>query len=66
MRRCAVFTCSAGRELLPDEPDHPRAGDLYYHIEIGPLQRLAASRSQPAAAADHFHPHDAEPAAGST
>ena len=27
-------------ELLPDEPDHPRAGDAYYKIEIGPLQRL--------------------------
>ncbi len=28
-------------ELLPDEPDHPRAGDAYYKIEIGPLQRLS-------------------------
>lgn len=28
-------------ELLPDQPDHPRAADLYYKIEIGPLQRLA-------------------------
>ena len=27
-------------ELLPDEPDHPRAGDSYYKIEIGPLQPL--------------------------
>lgn len=27
-------------ELLPDEPDHPRAGDAYYKIEIGPLQPL--------------------------
>ena len=28
------------RELLPDEPDHPRADDYYYRVEIGPLQRL--------------------------
>lgn len=27
-------------ELLPHEPDHPRAGDRYFKIEIGPLQRL--------------------------
>ncbi len=27
-------------ELLPDEPDHPRAHERYYKIEIGPLQRL--------------------------
>lgn len=29
------------RELLPEEMDHPRAGEYYYRIEIGPLQRLA-------------------------
>ena len=29
------------RELLPDEPEHPRAEDYYYRIDIGPLQRLA-------------------------
>lgn len=34
------------RELLPDESDHPRAGDYYYRVEIGPLQRL----TQPVAA----------------
>ncbi len=28
------------RDLLPGEPDHPRAGDAYHKIEIGPLQRL--------------------------
>ena len=27
-------------ELLPDEADHPRAQDLYYKVEIGPLQEL--------------------------
>ncbi len=31
------------RELLPAEPDHPRADDYYFRIEIGPLQRLARS-----------------------
>jgi very-short-patch-repair endonuclease len=28
------------RELLPDDPDHPRADDLYHKLEIGPLQHL--------------------------
>ncbi len=28
------------RDLLPDEPDHPRANDYYYRIDIGPLERL--------------------------
>jgi UV DNA damage endonuclease len=27
-------------ELLPDEADHPRAGDRYFKVEIGPLRRL--------------------------
>lgn len=27
-------------DLLPEEPDHPRVDELYYKIEIGPLQRL--------------------------
>ncbi len=27
-------------ELLPQEPDHPRAQEYYFRIEIGPLQRL--------------------------
>jgi very-short-patch-repair endonuclease len=38
VRRFRILTRA---ELLPDEPDHPRAGDLYYKIEIGPMQRLA-------------------------
>lgn len=25
--------------LLPDQPDHPRAQDLYYKVQLGPLQR---------------------------
>ncbi|WP_299027747.1 hypothetical protein [uncultured Thermanaerothrix sp.] len=28
------------RELLRDEPNHPRANEEYYKIQIGPLQRL--------------------------
>jgi hypothetical protein len=28
------------RELLPAEPDHPRAGERYYRVEIGPLAAL--------------------------
>ena len=27
------------RELLPNEPDHPRARDRYYKLQLGPLQR---------------------------
>jgi len=28
------------RELLPDQPDHPRANELYYKVQLGPLQKL--------------------------
>ncbi len=28
------------RDLLPDEADHPRAEDVYYRIQLGPLQQL--------------------------
>lgn len=28
------------RELLPAEPDHPRAGERYYRIVLGPVRRL--------------------------
>jgi hypothetical protein len=28
------------RDLLPDEPDHPRADDLYYKVQLGPLLPL--------------------------
>ena len=30
----------ARRELHPDEPDHPRAGELYYRVRLGEVQRL--------------------------
>jgi hypothetical protein len=28
-------------DLFSDQPDHPRANDLYYKMQIGPLQRLS-------------------------
>jgi hypothetical protein len=28
-------------DLLPDQPDHPRAQEFYYKVQLGPLQRLA-------------------------
>lgn len=28
------------RELIPEEPDHARAGDRYYRVDLGPLQAL--------------------------
>ena len=31
------------RDLLPDEPDHPRADELYYKIQLGPLLQLDRS-----------------------
>jgi very-short-patch-repair endonuclease len=35
------------REILPAEPNHPRADEYYFRIELGPLQRL--ERPVPAA-----------------
>jgi hypothetical protein len=29
------------RDLLPEEADHPRADQVYYKVQLGPLQRLA-------------------------
>lgn len=29
------------RDLLPNQPDHPRADDLYYKVQLGPLHKLA-------------------------
>jgi len=28
------------RELFRDQPDHPRAGEWYYKLQLGPLERL--------------------------
>jgi hypothetical protein len=30
-------------ELIGDQPDHPRARDLYYKIQLGPLEQLPAA-----------------------
>jgi hypothetical protein len=30
------------RELLPHEPDHPRASDLYYKLQLGPIQQCVS------------------------
>ncbi|GAB4217377.1 MAG: hypothetical protein OHK0022_59540 [Roseiflexaceae bacterium] len=35
-------TIATRRMLLPDEPDHPRAGQRYYRLELGPLVALPA------------------------
>ena len=34
------FELLTRRELIPDEPDHPRAGERYYKVSFGPLQKL--------------------------
>lgn len=34
------YRIAARRELLPAEPDHPRAAERYYQVIIGPLGRL--------------------------
>lgn len=28
------------RMLFPDQPDHPRADEVYYQVQLGPLQKL--------------------------
>lgn len=37
VRRYRIVTRA---ELLPEEANHPRAGDRYFKVEIGPLQKL--------------------------
>ncbi len=34
------YRITTRRELLPDEPDHPRANMRYYRVDIGPLAAL--------------------------
>lgn len=41
------FQVLSRAELIPGEPDHPRAAELYYRIEIGPLQALPAPVTSP-------------------
>lgn len=38
--RVRAISKAERRELLPDEPAHPRAGAEYYKVEVGELQRL--------------------------
>jgi hypothetical protein len=35
-----AYRLATRAQLLPQEADHPRTQDLYFRIEIGPLQRL--------------------------
>ncbi len=35
------YRIAARRELIPAEPDHPRADDRYYRVELGPVEPLA-------------------------
>jgi hypothetical protein len=35
------FELLTRRDLLPHQPDHPRADELYYKVQLGPLQKLA-------------------------
>lgn len=35
------YRIATRRELLPDEPDHQRADERYYRVELGPLATLA-------------------------
>jgi hypothetical protein len=34
------YHLTSRRELIPEEPDHPRADDRYYRIDVGSLERL--------------------------
>ena len=35
------YQLATRRDLLPDQPDHPRANEQYYRVTLGPLQELA-------------------------
>ena len=37
--RCMGHELARRRDLLPAEPDHPRAERLYYKLQLGPLMR---------------------------
>jgi hypothetical protein len=34
------FDLAQRRDLLPDEPEHPRAEEWYYQVVLGPVERL--------------------------
>jgi hypothetical protein len=37
---CNGYELAARRDLLPHQPEHPRAGNPYYKVQLGPLQQL--------------------------
>ena len=37
--RCLGHELVTRRDLLPGEPDHPRVGERYYKLQLGPLQQ---------------------------
>jgi len=39
-------------ELLRDEPEHPRAGEEYFKLQLGPLEIVSAGGSREVAAVD--------------
>ena len=39
--RSAGHELARRRDLLPNQPDHPRADNIYYKIQLAPLQKLA-------------------------
>jgi hypothetical protein len=42
------------QELFRDDPDHPRASEEYYKIQIGPVERLATADTGWSLAQDHL------------
>jgi hypothetical protein len=38
--RCLGHELVMRRLLLPEEPDHPRADELYFKVQLGPVQSL--------------------------
>lgn len=43
------------RDLLPAEPDHKRAGDWYYKLQIGPIQHKLPPHCLLQLAANHLY-----------
>jgi hypothetical protein len=42
------------RDLIPSEPDHPRAGNWYYALQLGPLETSCPPSSAPAGDGSHI------------
>jgi hypothetical protein len=41
LARVRGYELTTGAELLRDEPEHPRAGEEYFKLQLGPLEKLA-------------------------